>query len=65
MLPRATITVHSHWIRKQVPIEVTVTRATFREVSYIAVDKTFSGTLPHWQFLVDFQPVTEHKKKTR
>jgi hypothetical protein len=46
----------------QPPIEVTVTRATFREVSYIAVDKTFSRTLPHWQFLADVQPVTGNKK---
>jgi len=30
---------------------VEVTRATFREVSYIALDKTFSGTLPPWLFL--------------
>jgi len=35
---------------------------TFREVSYIALDKTFSGTLPHWQFLQDFQPVTGRRK---
>jgi hypothetical protein len=32
-------------------------------VSYIALDKTFSGTLSQWQFLQDFQPVTERKKK--
>jgi hypothetical protein len=57
------ITVNSLWIRKQVPVEVIVTRVTFREVSYIAVDKSFSGTLPLWLFLQDFQPVTERKKK--
>jgi hypothetical protein len=34
-------------------------------VSYIALDKTFSGTLSQWQFLQDFQPVTERKKKGR
>lgn len=50
------ITLRSHWRRKQVPIEVTVTRVTFRTVSYIALDKTFSGALPRWQFLQDFQP---------
>jgi hypothetical protein len=27
------------------------------------VDKSFSGTLPQWQFLADFQRVTERKKK--
>jgi len=34
----------------------------FRTVSYVAVDKTFSGTIPQWLFLADFQPVTETKK---
>jgi len=34
-------------------------------VSYIAVDDTFSGTLPQRLFLQDFEPVTERKKKTR
>jgi len=37
-----------------------VTRVTLREVSYIALEKTFSGTLPQWLFLQDFQPVTTH-----
>ena len=59
------VTVNSRWIRKQVPIEVGVTRVTFREVSYIAVDKSFSGTVLQWQFLQDFQPVVERKKKDR
>jgi hypothetical protein len=48
----------------QLPIEVEVTRVTFREVSYIALDKTFSGTMSRWLFLQDFQPVTERKKKS-
>lgn len=51
-----TITVNSRWRGKRTLIEVTVTRVTFRTVSYIALDKTFSGTLPRWQFLQDFQP---------
>jgi hypothetical protein len=36
---------------------VVVTRVTIREFSHIAADKSFSGTLPPWQFLLDFQPV--------
>jgi hypothetical protein len=28
----------------------------FREVPYIALDKTFWDTLPQWLFLRDFQP---------
>jgi hypothetical protein len=31
----------------------------------MALDKAFSGTLPQWLFLQDFQPVTEKKKKAR
>jgi hypothetical protein len=31
----------------------------------MALDKTFSGTLPLWLFLKDFQPVTEPKKRGR
>jgi hypothetical protein len=31
----------------------------------MALDKRFSGTLPQWLFLQDFQPVTERKKKGR
>ena len=57
------ITVNSHWIRKQVPIEVEVTRVTMRTVSYIALHSSIAGTLPHWQFLQDFRPVTEREKK--
>jgi hypothetical protein len=57
------VTVRSRWRRKQVPIEIVVVRVTFRIVSYIAVDKSFSGTLPQWQFLADFQPVTEKKPR--
>jgi hypothetical protein len=44
---------------KQVVIEVEITRVTFRTVFYMALDKTFSGTLPQWQFLQDFRLVTE------
>jgi len=43
MPPRPVIALHSRWIRKQVAIEVEVTRVTFRTVYYIAIDKTFSG----------------------
>jgi hypothetical protein len=64
MPTQSTITVNSRWIRKQVAIEVEVTRVSFR-VSYIALDKTFSGTVPQWLFLQDFQPVTERKKTGR
>jgi hypothetical protein len=59
-----TITVNSRWIRKQVAIEVEVTRVTFRTVSYIALDKSCSGTLPQWHFQ-DFQPVTGKKKGSK
>jgi hypothetical protein len=31
-------------------------------VSYIALDTSISGTVPQWQFLDSFQPVTERKK---
>jgi hypothetical protein len=31
-------------------------------VSYVALDKSFSRTLPQWQFLQDFQPVTGRQK---
>jgi hypothetical protein len=65
MTPSVTITVHSRWIRKQVPVEVEVTRVTFREVSYMALDKTFAGALPRWLFLQVFQPVTWKSKPRR
>jgi hypothetical protein len=44
---------------------VVVTRVTVREVSYMAVDCSISGTLPQWLFLQDFQPVTESKTTMR
>jgi hypothetical protein len=44
-MPAQVITVNSRWIRKHVAIEVEVTRVTFRNVAYIALDKSFSGTL--------------------
>jgi len=53
-------------LRLRAAIEVEASRVTFREVlSYIALDKTFSGTLPQWLFPQHFQPVTERKKKRR
>ena len=57
-----TITVNSRWRHKQAALEVEVTRVSVRGVSYIAVDKTCSGTLPQWQFVAEFQPVQERKK---
>jgi hypothetical protein len=54
------IALNSRWRRKQDPIEVV--RVTFREVSYIALDKSSSDTLPQWLFLQDFQPVTGKSK---
>jgi hypothetical protein len=45
------ITVRSRWQTKSMQAEVTVTRVTFREVSYIALDKPFSGTVSQWVFL--------------
>jgi hypothetical protein len=63
--PTPPITVNSHWQHKKTSAEVIVTRVTFREVSYMALDKTFSGPLSQWLFLQDFQPVTERKKKSR
>jgi hypothetical protein len=48
MIPSSTL--HSSWRRKQVPIEVVITRVTLRTVSYIALDKTFSGTFHHIVF---------------
>jgi hypothetical protein len=65
MTPAITITVNSRWWGKQIECEVRVTRVTLRTVSYIALDKTFSGTLPQWLFLQDFQPMPEPKKKPR
>lgn len=58
-------TLHSNWVGEQTTLKVAVTRVTFRLMSCTALDKTFSGTLPQWLFLQDFQPVTEHKKKPR
>jgi hypothetical protein len=50
------ITVNSRWIHKQVPIEIVVVGISFREVSFLALNKNFSGTLSRWLFLQDFQP---------
>jgi hypothetical protein len=40
-------------------------RISCQEISYIAADKSFSGSVPQWLFLADFQPVSERKKKGR
>jgi hypothetical protein len=58
-------TVNTRWRGKQIPIEVTVTRITLRTVSYVGVHGAISGTVPHWQFLQDFQPVLKCKTKIR
>ena len=50
-MPIPPITVNSCWWGKQIPFEVTVTHVTFRTVSFITVDKTFSDTIPHRLFL--------------
>ena len=44
-MPIPPITVNSCWWGKQIPFEVTVTHVTFRTVSFITVDKTFSDTI--------------------
>ena len=40
-----------HWRGKQTPIQVTITRISVLNMSYIAVDKRVSGTVSEWQFL--------------
>jgi hypothetical protein len=57
------IIVNSRWQYKKTAAEVIVTRITFREVSFIAPDKTFSGTVSQWVFIQDSQRVAERKKK--
>jgi hypothetical protein len=57
------ITVNSRWQYKKTAAEVIVTRISRQEVSYIAADKSFSGSVPLWLFLADFQPVPDKKKK--
>jgi hypothetical protein len=37
--------------------------ATFRTVSYIAVDKNGSGRMPQWPFLQDFEPAARYEEK--
>ena len=61
-MPLRPTTLNSRWRGKQTPIEVTITRVTTRNVSYIALHASIAGTLPQWLFLQDFQPVTEKKK---
>ena len=42
--------------------DLIVTRVSFRTVSYVAVDKRFSGSLPQWVFLQGFQPRDREEK---
>lgn len=63
MSTRPTITVNSRWQHKKSAAQVTVTRVTIGTVSYIAADKSVSGSVPQWQFLEDFQPLPDTKKK--
>ena len=39
-----------------------ITRVSLSKVTYITRDRTGSGTVPRWQFLQAFQPVTERKR---
>jgi hypothetical protein len=55
--------INSHWQHKKNAAEVIVTRVTIREVTFISLDKSFSGTVAQWLFRQDFQPVTDTKKK--
>jgi len=57
--------INSHWQHKKTSAEVTVTLVTIREVTFISLDKSFSGTLAQWLFLKDFEPLPDTKKKTR
>jgi hypothetical protein len=59
------ITLHSHWRGKRSQIEVVVTRVNVRLITYIAIDKSVSGTVSEWQFRQDFQPLPDNKKKMR
>jgi hypothetical protein len=63
MPTRPTIALNSRWQHKKSAAQVTVTRVTIGTVSYIAVDKSVSGSVPQWQFLDDFEPLPEPKKK--
>jgi hypothetical protein len=58
-----TITVNSRWRRKQVPIEVIVNRATSPMCPTFPMDKTFSGKLPQWLFLQDFQSIGRSRRR--
>jgi len=56
--------INSHWQHKKNAAKVIVTHINVRnEISYIAADKSFSGRVPQWLFLEDFQPVPDTKKK--
>jgi len=58
-------TINSHWWGEHIQCEVMVTRVTPRDVSYIAVDGPFAGTVPQWKFLDQFQPIAARKKRGR
>ena len=64
-MTQPTITIRSRWQSKRLAVKVIITRVTLREVSYMALDSTFSGTVPQRQFLQDFEPVTKREKKRR
>ena len=62
---RPYIALNSRWQYKKTAAEVIVTHISRHEVSYIPADKSFSGGVPLWLFLADFQPVAEKTKKPR
>jgi hypothetical protein len=53
------ITVYSRWRSKRFGIEVRISRVTDLAVSYRTLDFTFSGSVPQWLFLQNFQPIEE------
>ena len=56
--------INSHWQHKKNSAEVIVTHINVRnEISYIAADKSFSGSVSQWLFFEGFQPVPDTKKK--
>jgi len=63
-MPQTPITVNSHWQYKKDRRRSHRYPCQLPQVSYLALDKTFSGTLSQWLFLQDFQPAPERKKKT-
>jgi len=65
MSPIATVTLNSRWLVKRSQCEVTVTRVSFGEISYMADDRSFCGKVAEWQFLDQFQPMKADEKKPR